>query len=91
MRQPDVLDRLMSKLQDLHPIPEKEAAELHAALREEFGGERSTIYKRSAAEKAKMVNTALRKLNGHNATEIARELGVSRATVYRYIKQPGGG
>ncbi len=88
MRQPDVLDRLMAKLRQLHPMSDKEAAELHGVMREEFGGERG-ISKRSPAEKLEIMRLALQKFNGQNATEVARELGVSRATVYRYLKQPG--
>ena len=36
-----------------------------------------------------MVAEVLRTFNSRNATELARRLQVSRATVYRWIKQPG--
>jgi len=39
-------------------------------------------------------NTRARKVlalfNGRNAREVARKLGISRTSVYRYLKQPGG-
>ena len=58
---------------------------LKTAVRAEFAGEREYITKRHS--RAKQV---LSLFNGRNASEVARRLNISRATVYRIIKQPGG-
>ena len=52
----------------------------------EFAGEEVYIPKRNSKDVAAEV---LRLFNGRNATEVARRLGIHRATVYRYLKQPG--
>ena len=56
------------------------------AVRAEFAGEEVYIPKRNSKDVAGEV---LRLFNGRNATEVARRLGIHRATVYRYLKQPG--
>jgi DNA-binding transcriptional ArsR family regulator len=58
--------------------------DLKAAVRAEFQGEECYIAGRrvQAAE-------VLAQFNGRNASEVARRLDISRATVYRHIKQPG--
>lgn len=43
-------------------------------------------YEMTAAERDDKVR---RMFNGRNATEIARVLGIGRATVYRILKRPG--
>ncbi len=59
-------------------------SQLKSAVRNEFLGERCYVTDRSeTAEKI------LALFNGRNATEVARRLNISRATVYRHIKQPG--
>lgn len=70
-------------------------AELTQALREEFAGER--VYVRrpgvrsliAAGNHHPLAARALELFNGRNASEIARVLGISRATVYRLLKQAG--
>ena len=59
--------------------------DLKAAVRQEFAGERVYIRSRDGdiAEKV------LCQFNGRNATEVSRALGISRASVYRYLKTPG--
>lgn len=58
--------------------------ELKAAVRSEFLGERCYVTDRNAT-----AEQILSLFNGRNATEVARRLNISRATVYRHIKQPG--
>jgi Mor family transcriptional regulator len=59
------------------------------AAREEFKGAVFYIPTRSPSERQLLVAEALRLFNGRNATEVARRLRISRATVYRWVKQPG--
>ena len=40
-------------------------------------------------ERAKVREEVCSRFNGRNARELARELGIGRATVYRIIKPPG--
>lgn len=58
--------------------------ELKAAVRAEFQGEECYI----AGRKVQAAQV-LALFNGRNASEVARRLDISRATVYRHIKQPG--
>jgi len=59
---------------------------LKDAVRSEFAGEKVWVNKRE-----KVAQAVLRMFNGRNATEVARRLHISRATVYRVIKQAGPG
>lgn len=65
----------------------KTVDEMKKQIRQEYGGE--TIYLRSRASPDQLRHQVLSIFNGRNATEIARKLGIGRATVYRLIKQPG--
>jgi DNA-binding phage protein len=60
---------------------------LKTAVRAEFDGESCYISARPATERQKRVAEVLRLFNGRNATEVARRLQISRATVYRYLKR----
>lgn len=55
-------------------------------LRKEFAGEQVYISSKRWSETATQV---MRLFNGENAREVARTLGISRASVYRYLKQEG--
>lgn len=66
------------------------ADEFRRELRLMLGGERHYIKKRDASAKVSP-EEILRAFNGRNASEVARRLGIGRATVYRFIKQPGRG
>ncbi|QOR55735.1 MAG: bacterial regulatory Fis family protein [Phage 65_10] len=82
----DLVDRIFNLLKP--PMTEKELDQAKAALREEFGGQPG-VFKRSTAERKSLARQILARFNGRNATELARELQISRATVYRWLKQPG--
>lgn len=90
---PDLVDRIFQHL--LQQLPELAARtpEIKEAIRAEFGGEtpyvRSGTPQRRTARSRALAAEVLALFNGRNATQVARELGISRATVYRLIKQPG--
>lgn len=85
---PDLVDRIFEYL--LTEFPQiagnaERVQKAEAAVRAEFAGEEVYIQKRSSRDLAREI---LQHFNGRNATEVARRLGVSRRTVYRYLKQP---
>lgn len=89
---PDVVDRLFECLLEQLPALAQSAADLErvqAVLRKEFAGQEVYIPARSSVDKAEERKAVLKLWNGRNATTVARALGISRATVYRYLKQPG--
>ncbi|MET3517812.1 transcriptional regulator of acetoin/glycerol metabolism [Pseudacidovorax sp. 1753] len=86
---PDLVDRIFQYLVEEFPNLADDPVGLtraRIAVRAEFAGEEVYIPKRISREIATEV---LRLFNGRNATEVARRLGISRRTVYRYLKQPG--
>ncbi|MGK2897216.1 MAG: hypothetical protein ACSLE9_00815 [Burkholderiaceae bacterium] len=93
---PDLVDRIFEYIVQLLPELAGRHLDVKRAIRDEFaservyvrraGGERS---RRSADEPHPLAGEVLRMFNGRNATEVARELRISRATVYRLLKQPG--
>lgn len=86
--EPDLVDRVWDYL--LRSLPElapREAA-IKAELRSEFGGLQTYVRVRDA--RPPDVSEAVGRLyNGRNASEVARVLGISRASVYRHVKQAG--
>jgi DNA-binding NarL/FixJ family response regulator len=62
---------------------------IKAAVRSEFQGEECYIAGRPATARQEQVVQVLALFNGRNASEVARRLGISRASVYRHIKQAG--
>lgn len=67
----------------------KAVLKLKPKVRAEFRGEECYIAGRPATARQEIVVGVLSLFNGRNASEVARKLNVSRATVYRYLKQPG--
>lgn len=63
---------------------------LKTAVRAEFVGETCYISSHSPTDRQVRVQQVLALFNGRNATEVARTLKISRASVYRCLKQPGG-
>lgn len=87
----DVVTCLMNRLCDLVPEVRSDAARqrsIEAHLRREFGGQ-TTYVAASGKDYAAMRAEVRARFNGRNASTLARELGVGRATVYRWLKQPG--
>ena len=66
---------------------QKKVGQLKTAVRAEFRGEECYIASRPATARQEQVAQVLALFNGRNATEVARRLGIGRATVYRIIKQ----
>ena len=91
---PDLVDRIFEYLFAEFPefakgVNDAKLGELKTAVRHEFAGDRQRIGTRTAAARKDLARRVLQLFNGRNASEVARRLQVSRATVYRYIKQPG--
>lgn len=92
--EPDLVDRIFDYILSdpamaaaMRGIRSREAdpvSDLKAAVRAEFQGEECYI----AGRKVQAAQV-LALFNGRNASEVARRLDISRATVYRHIKQPG--
>ena len=80
------VDQLYEAVPDLNPNDRERIEAFAERMRLEHGGGETYIRKRVAGTRRER---ALALFNGRNTTEVARELGVSRATVYRLLKQPG--
>lgn len=90
----DLVDRIFDYLLTEIPgfadsVERSRLAELKTAVRTEFAGDRQRIAPRTAAGRRDTVAQVLALFNGRNATQVARRLNISRASVYRYIKQAG--
>ena len=87
--EPDLVDRifeyLLAEFPQLAGNPDK-VHHAQVAVRAEFAG--AEVYIQKRANQA-LAFDVLRLFDGRNASEVARRLGVSRRTVYRYLKQPG--
>jgi DNA invertase Pin-like site-specific DNA recombinase len=91
-RDPDLVDRIFDYLLTEFPQLAGDKDRLkhaQAAVRAEFEGEKVWVNKKSLEHKEDLAREVLRLFNGRNATEVARRLNISRATVYRYLKQSG--
>lgn len=89
-QEPDLLDRIFDYLQEELPELSPELAQsIQQRVRHAHGGHEN--YVRKSEPRPPMTPAVLALFNGRNATEVARRLGISRATVYRCIKQAGRG
>ena len=86
----DLVDRIFEYLQPHLPeLEEDTLLELKQAVRAEFRGGDAYIAGRPRTERQQRVQQVLSLFNGRNAREVARRLSISRATVYRTLKQAG--
>lgn len=85
----DLIDLLVAYVIRIAPSLKSHRASIERDLRAEFGGDRWYIQARTETQRQARVREVLQRFNGRNATEVARELHISRATVYRMLKQPG--
>lgn len=83
----DFVTRLFDLLEERHPAINAQRLEMEKAVREHFGGTEPYISRR--ADRTTLAARALAMFNGSNARTVARHLGISRASVFRLIKQPG--
>ena len=90
---PDLVDRIFEYIFSdpvlAAAIEKSSVSNIKAAVRAEFHGEECYIASRPYTARQKIVSDVLALFNGRNATEVARRLGISRATVYRSLKQAG--
>ena len=91
--EPDLVDRIfdyiLAEFPQIAGQPPDKIATTKAAVRAEFKGEECYIAARPPTARQQLVAQVLALFNGRNATEVARRLHISRATVYRVLKQPG--
>lgn len=87
--EPDLIDRifdyLVAEVPTMRCAGGRQLTEMKKAVRAEFSGSQVYLRKRPTD----LAHQVLRHFNGRNASEVARRLGISKATVYRYLKQPG--
>lgn len=90
--EPDLVDRIfdyiLAEFPQIAGQPPDKIAGTKAAVRAEFKGEECYIAGRPATVRQQTVAQVLALFNGRNASEVARRLRISRATVYRVLKQP---
>lgn len=96
--EPDLVDRIFDYILDDTALAralkamggeEVSVERIKSEVRAEFKGEECYISGRAATDRQAMVQQVLSLFNGRNATEVARRLQISRASVYRYLKQAG--
>lgn len=87
--EPDLVDRIFDYLVSEMPHLAADVKKYKDAVRSEFVGERCYIAATPATLRQQQAAMVLSLFNGRNASEVARRLNISRATVYRIIKQPG--
>lgn len=86
---PDLVDAIFQYLGEEFPQLSARLGVLKEEVRHEFSGIEIYIPRRSAARREQLTREVLTLFNGRNASEVARKLGLGRATVYRIIKQAG--
>lgn len=82
----DFVCQLFNLLETMHPSVQGKRLDLEKAVRDHFKGQR---YVASRPDPGTTAARVLAMFNGHNARTVARTLGISRAHVYRILKQPG--
>lgn len=86
---PDLVDLVITYVTSIAPELSAKRDQIEQDLRAELGGESHYVQARTETHRQRRAREVLAMFNGRNATEVARRLNISRASVYRYIKQPG--
>ena len=86
---PDLVDLVITYVTSIAPELTAKRDQIEQDLRAELGGESHYVQARTETHRQRRAREVLALFNGRNATEVARRLNISRASVYRYIKQPG--
>jgi len=87
--EPDLVDRIFDYIVQQLPEIAGRHIEIKRQIRDEYAGTRITVRRRSVEDGARLDEDLARLFNGRNASTVARQLGIARATVYRKLKQPG--
>jgi DNA invertase Pin-like site-specific DNA recombinase len=92
---PDFVDRvwdyLLANFPQLKEVSQERVHDVKQQIRRGERGERPYITPASPSAREMEAKKILRLFNTMNATEVARVVGCSRATVYRVLKQSGYG
>ena len=86
-REPDLVTAIFDVLIESHPGLMALREEGEAAVRHRLKGLRGTVTDQPDSDT--LARRVLSLFNGRNPREVARRLRVSRATVYRILKQAG--
>lgn len=86
-RRPDLVTAIFDVLIETNPELAERREEGEAAVRHRLSGLRGTVLARPNSDA--LATKVLSLFNGRNPREVARKLGISRASVYRYLKQAG--
>lgn len=86
----DLVDRIFDYVVELIPEMRPHAQVVKDAVRHEFAGIEVYVGKRSSGQRLELARQVLALFNGRNSYEVARRLNISRATVFRLLKQAGG-
>ncbi|MBV5295508.1 MAG: helix-turn-helix domain-containing protein [Curvibacter lanceolatus] len=85
--EPDLVDRIFAYLEAELPQALRDVDHLKANIRAEFGGLDWYIPVKPRGASRQRQQEVLRLFNGRNAEEVARQLNINRATVYRVVKK----
>ena len=85
----DLIDKIFEFIEIEFPEVRERAAVLKSLARQEFAGIETYIPRRSHAERDNIVREVGVLFNGRNAIDVARQLNISRASVYRILKLSG--
>mgnify|MGYP000641430792 CR=1 FL=1 len=85
---PDLVDAVFEfLLREFPEVGRLNLDELKQMTRDQFAGDRAYVRRLQEPRQLQNLGQVLALFNGRNASEVARRLGIGRATVYRLLKQ----